>query len=88
MMQQAYPSGFYLGLGYFGLAQRFAACCEVPARAPVAAGMVRFKEALTPVSGLAGMAPNEKMCGMPLEVVFEKHSDEVTLPNFRPRNSP
>jgi uncharacterized OB-fold protein len=51
-------------------------------------GMVRLEAAVTLVSGLASAQQHEKICGMPVEVVIEKHSDEVTLPNFRPRNSP
>ena len=55
---------------------------------PEAPGMVRFDTAFTLISGRAGAHPHKKITGMPVEVVIEKYSDEVTLPNFRPRNSP
>jgi uncharacterized OB-fold protein len=58
------------------------------AEMPEATGMVRLKVALALVSRLVGVKPHEKKCGMPVEVVFEKLSDEVSLPKFRPRNSP
>jgi len=35
------------------------------------------------VTEIAGSAPWELRIGMPVEVVFEDVSDEVTLPKFR-----
>jgi uncharacterized OB-fold protein len=55
---------------------------------PKAPGMVRFDTAFTLISGRANAHPHENAAGMRVEVVIEKYSDEVTLPNFRPRNSP
>lgn len=40
------------------------------------------------VSNVVSVKPHEIRCGMPVEVVFEKLSDEITLPRFRPRQRP
>jgi hypothetical protein len=55
---------------------------------PMLTDMVRFKEADPLISGRWGFTPLGNKSGMPVENVFEKLSDEVTLPNSRPRNSP
>ena len=39
------------------------------------------------VSNLVGVKPHEIKCGMPVEVMFEKLNDQVTLPKFGPRAS-
>jgi uncharacterized OB-fold protein len=36
------------------------------------------------LSNLKGVGPDEVEIGMSLEVVFEKMSDEITLPYFQP----
>lgn len=38
------------------------------------------------VSNLIGIEPSEVRVGLPVEVVFEKMSDELTVPRFRPRS--
>jgi hypothetical protein len=53
-----------------------------------ATGMVTFKVGLALNARFVAAQPHEKICGMPVEDVFERLSDEVTLPNSRPRNSP
>ena len=53
-----------------------------------ATGMVTFKVGLALNARLVAAQPHEKICGMPVEDLFERLSDEVTLPNSRPRNSP
>jgi|GEM_PF-4547559 uncharacterized OB-fold protein len=55
---------------------------------PDATDVVRLKAADKLISGLRGATQSENICGMPVENVYEKLSDEVTLPNSRPRNSP
>ena len=38
-------------------------------------------------SNLVGVAPHAIKIGMPVQVVFEDISDEVTLPKFVPREA-
>lgn len=66
----------------------------VPARPGLAAGvygaasMVKLRAADTLIIGTAGSARPEQICGTPEKHLSEPNSDEVTLPNSRPRNSP
>ncbi|HYB90670.1 MAG TPA: Zn-ribbon domain-containing OB-fold protein [Candidatus Binataceae bacterium] len=55
------------------------------AEVPYAVVVVKLEEGPKIVSNLAGIKPHDIKCGMPVEVFFEKLSDEVTLPKFRPR---
>jgi len=55
------------------------------AEVPYAVVVVQLEEGARIVSNLVGVKPHEIRCGMPVEVVFEKLSEEVTLPKFRPR---
>jgi len=73
---------------HLGLAPALTTAFGSAAAKPAAARMVRFKVAPKSVSRGVDTPRHDKICAMPLEVVIEKHSDEVTLPNFRPRNSP
>jgi uncharacterized OB-fold protein len=57
------------------------------AEVPYAVIVVRLEEGPKVVSNLVGVKPHEIKCGMPVEVVFEKLNDQVTLPKFRPRFS-
>ena len=45
--------------------------------------------ALRGAAAIVGVAPDPAAlrCDMPLEVVFEDITDEITLPKFRPRES-
>jgi uncharacterized protein len=52
---------------------------------PYAVVVVELEEGCKFVSNLLGVKPHDIKCGMPVEVVFEKLSDEVSMPKFRPR---
>jgi uncharacterized protein len=52
---------------------------------PYAVVMVELEEGCKFVSNLLGVKPHEIRCGMPVEVVFEKLNDEVSMPKFRLR---
>jgi uncharacterized OB-fold protein len=51
---------------------------------PYAVAMIKLKEGAKMVSNVIGIDPHSIKCGMPVKVCFEKLSDEVTLPMFRP----
>ncbi len=51
---------------------------------PYAVVVIKLEEGAKMTSNLIGIKPHEIRCGMPVEVVFEKLSGEVTLPKFRP----
>ena len=51
---------------------------------PYAVVVVKLEEGTKLLSNLVGIKPSEIRCGMPVEVVFERLSDEVSLPKFRP----
>lgn len=55
------------------------------AEVPYAVVVVKLEEGANFISNLIGVRPHEIRCGMPVEVTFEKLSDEVWLPKFRPR---
>ena len=52
---------------------------------PYAVVVVKLEEGVKLVSNLVGVKPADIKCGMPVEVTFEKLSDQVMLPKFRPR---
>ena len=52
---------------------------------PYAVVVVKLAEGVKFVSNLVGVKPHDIRCGMPVEVIFEKLSDDVYLPKFRPR---
>ncbi len=52
---------------------------------PYAVVIVELEEGCKFVSNLLGVEPHEIKCGMPVEVTFEKLSDEVSMPKFRLR---
>jgi len=54
------------------------------AEIPYAVVIVKLEEGAKLLSNLVGIKPSEIKCGMAVEVVFERISDEVTLPKFRP----
>ncbi|MGA6973107.1 MAG: Zn-ribbon domain-containing OB-fold protein [Candidatus Binatus sp.] len=54
---------------------------------PYAVVMVELEEGCKFVSNLLGVKPHDIRCGMPVEVAFEKLSDEVSIPKFRPRGA-
>jgi hypothetical protein len=51
---------------------------------PYAVVVVELEEGARLISNVVGCAPDEVRVGMPVEVVFEELSAEVTLPKFRP----
>jgi uncharacterized OB-fold protein len=55
-------------------------------RGPHIVALVEFDEApgLYLVTNLVGCQPEEVYIGMPLEVVFQKVNDKLTMPLFRP----
>jgi uncharacterized OB-fold protein len=55
------------------------------AEVPYAVVLVELKEGPRITSNLVGVPANEVRIGMPVKVVFEKLSDEVTLPKFARR---
>jgi uncharacterized OB-fold protein len=54
---------------------------------PYAVVVIQLEEGARMLSNLVGIKPREVKCGMPVEVVFDKLSEEVTLPKFRPRRA-
>ena len=52
---------------------------------PYAVVEVKLEEGPKYLSNLIGIKPHDIRIGMPVEVTFEKMSDEVMLPKFRPR---
>src|SRR3712207_6455183 len=56
---------------------------------PYVVALIELDEGVRMLSNLVGVAadPAEVRVGMPVEVVYEAASDEVTLPKFRPRAS-
>jgi uncharacterized OB-fold protein len=52
---------------------------------PYAVVVVELEEGCKFISNLLGVKPHDIRCGMPVEVVFEKLSDEVSIPKFRLR---
>ncbi len=51
---------------------------------PYAVATIKLKEGARMLSNVIGIDPHAIKCGMPVKVSFEKLSDEVTLPMFRP----
>jgi uncharacterized OB-fold protein len=53
---------------------------------PVVLAMVELEEGPRLMSNLIGIAPDPRhvKCDMPVEVTFEKLTDEITVPLFRP----
>lgn len=52
---------------------------------PYAVACVELEEGPRLLSNITGVAPEKIRCDMPVEVVFEPVTEEVTLPKFRPR---
>jgi uncharacterized OB-fold protein len=53
-------------------------------KAPYTLAVIELKEGVRMTSNVIGIEPSKVRCGMPVEVVFDRLSDEVTLPRFRP----
>lgn len=54
------------------------------AEVPYVLALVRLEEGPTMMTSLVDCAPEEARIGLPVEVVFEQWSEEVTMPKFRP----
>jgi uncharacterized OB-fold protein len=54
---------------------------------PYAVVVIKLKEGAKITSNLVGVKPHDIKIGMPVQVVFEDISDEVTLPKFKVRKS-
>jgi len=52
---------------------------------PYAVAIIRLEEGPKMLSNIVGMTASEIRVGMPVEVVFEPQSEEITLPKFRRR---
>lgn len=52
---------------------------------PYTVAIVELEEGWHMLSNLIGIAPDDVEIGMPLEVSFERMSDEITLPYFKRR---
>lgn len=54
------------------------------AEVPYAVVLVKLEEGPKLISNLVGIAPRDIRIGMPVRVVYEPLSDEITLPKFAP----
>jgi uncharacterized OB-fold protein len=52
---------------------------------PFVIAIVRLEEGVQLMTNLVGCDPAMVRCEMPVEVVFERLTEEVTLPKFKPR---
>lgn len=57
-----------------------------PATGPFVIGIVELDEGARMMSNIVGVEPDPKQlrCDMPVEVIFEDITDEITLPKFKP----
>jgi hypothetical protein len=57
-----------------------------PAAGPFIIGIVELDEGVKMMSNIVGIDPDPKLlrCDMPVEVVFEDITAEITLPKFKP----
>jgi hypothetical protein len=53
-------------------------------KTPYTLAVIELKEGVKVTSNVIDIEPSKVKCGMLVEAVFEKLSDEVTLPKFRP----
>jgi len=51
---------------------------------PYVLALIELKEGVRMVSNILECDPNTVRIGMPVEVIFEDVTDEITLPQFRP----
>ncbi len=54
---------------------------------PFVIAVVRLAEGVQMMTNIVGCEPSEVRCDMPVQVVFEKLNDEITLPKFRPQTT-
>jgi uncharacterized OB-fold protein len=53
-------------------------------KAPYTLAVIELDEGVKMTSNLIGIEPSKVKCGMPVEVMFDKLNEEVTLPRFKP----
>ena len=64
--------------------------CRIPvaeayaADVPYVVALIQLEEGPTLMSNIIDVDPESVVSGMGVEVVFEKWSDEITMPQFRP----
>lgn len=51
---------------------------------PYVVALIRLDEGPTMMSNIVDCDPESVAVGMPVEVVFEQWSEEITIPQFRP----
>lgn len=63
---------------------------KFPVEAPFVIGIIELEEGPRMLTHVVGVEPDPQAvhCDMPVEVVFEDITDEITLPKFRPRPAP
>jgi len=54
---------------------------------PYVIALIRLDEGPTMMSNIVGCDPESVAIGMPVEVVFENLSEDITIPKFRPETS-
>ncbi|MDP2661543.1 MAG: Zn-ribbon domain-containing OB-fold protein [Dehalococcoidia bacterium] len=55
-----------------------------PWEIPYAVAIIELEEGVRMLSNVVECPPDQVAIGMPVEVVFEEVTDEITLPKFRP----
>ena len=58
------------------------------AQTPYIVALIELAEGPTMMSNIVDCAPEEAAIGLPVEVVFEQWSAEISVPMFRPRHDP
>ncbi|MBE3603221.1 Zn-ribbon domain-containing OB-fold protein [bacterium] len=53
---------------------------------PYVVALVRLEEGPTMMTNIVGCPPERVAIGMAVEAIFERLTDEIMLPKFRPRN--
>ena len=57
---------------------------EFAADVPYVVAIIELEEGPRMMSNIIGIAPDQVRVGMPVKVVFEEVTEDVTLPKFRP----
>jgi uncharacterized OB-fold protein len=55
---------------------------------PFVIAIVKLEDGVQMMTNIVGCEPEQVHCDMPVEVVFEKLNDEITLPKFTPVSYP
>ena len=55
---------------------------------PYTVALVDLDEGCRMLTNIVGVDPEDVRVGMPVEVVFEEITPEISLPKFRPRREP